>query len=126
MKRDVVADIDFIQGLTPPTARFFVQARLSGDDAGRHPYGEWSLAVEPVAELFESPLARPMPAFVEFVSPEAPHDLLRRGAQLVLFRGQRQVGTAFVTLGRSADDISGLPLERDFLPSTGEEFLGAA
>ena len=126
MKRNIAGDIELVADAPPPTGRFFVQAKLPDDDESGHPYGQWSLAVEPVAEFSQMPPGRPFRAFLAFVSAEAPHDALKRGAQLGLFRGTHRVGTAYIARGLVNEDVSGLPPERDFLPSTGEDFLGAA
>jgi hypothetical protein len=125
MKRDVAGDIELEASVTLPSRGFFVQAKLAEEDSNAHPYGEWSLAVECVAELLAPSAVRPVRVFLSFVAPEAPHHALKRGAQLELFRGTQYLGKILVTQG-SSEDVCGLPLERNFLPSAGEDFLGAA
>jgi len=124
MKREVAADVNVAEG-TRHAGRFFVQAKLPGDDPEAHPFGQWSLAVEPVTVISDGGANRPFPAFLALVAAEAPHGDLKRGLRLELFRGTTRIGTAIVTRGVSAEDEFGLPLEGNFLPSEGEDFLAA-
>ena len=126
MKRETIADIEFVAGSRLPTERIIFHAKMSGDDETGHPNGQWSLAIDPIVQLFESTSRLPMSAFVAFVSTEAPHESLKRGARFDLFRGTQRVGSLVVTQARAADDVCGLPLEADFLSGDDDEFLGAA
>jgi hypothetical protein len=93
MNRDVLARIRFT--LPPekrPSGGFRAQARLDEDGAD-HPYGRWSLAVEPAIEP----------------------DCLRKGQRFDLFFGTSQVGWAVVTSTSAALAKTGTSLDNDFL-----------
>ena len=74
-----------------PNGWFLTQARLPGEEA-EHPYGQWSLFIEPQEQTSE----RTFSAAVSFVGPDAPHDRLNPGVRLELFRGVFWVGTATI------------------------------
>lgn len=70
-------------------SRFFVQAQLP-HEAIDHPYGQWSLAVDPICIVHDCIFA-----VVEFVAKEgAP--ILEFGLELRLFRGITYVGSAMI------------------------------
>lgn len=73
-----------------PLGRFFVQGRHP-DEGPEHPYGQWSLVVEPFERVEGGVLAR-----AEYMAPEAPHERLKAGASIELFRGPYHVGTMVV------------------------------
>lgn len=88
-----------------PRERFYAQAKLPGD-GGEHPYGQWSLAVEPIGSRGDAMLAR-----IAFNAAGAPHDALLVGAELELFRGPHRIGAARVAIGATRPGIE----EADYL-----------
>lgn len=111
MSRQTTAEIRFSLPVGKrPTGRFFAHGKLPSDGS-KHPFGQWSVVIEPV---FESDQADVIMAFVAFVVPDAPHEELKRGTRLELFYGPNRVGTALITTAQSVDK-DGLPSDRDFL-----------
>jgi len=69
--------------------RFYVQARI-GDDP-EHPYGQWSLVVDPLS-IWPSYLVK-----AQFGAPDAPAiGAAHIATKIELFRGVRKIGTLTV------------------------------
>ncbi len=89
----VDAEIIFDRWFGLPTGPFLVQAKLP-EDGDEHPFGQWSLAVQPVTGREPGSASPPLAALVAFVAAEATHEVLRRARTLELFYGGNRIGRA--------------------------------
>lgn len=117
MKRNVYAEVLLAGPVeSRPKGRFLVQARLASDGDST-PYGRWSLAIEPLIECEPGTALPPeFPAFVAFVSDEAPHSALAESSLIELFLGTSHIGDARLVkrwIGEPPSDESFLLFEKD-------------
>ncbi len=76
----------------PPTGVTF-RADVRFDDDLNWPAEGWTLVVRPIKRFSRGQLVF---AEVEFLVPDAPHDLLRNGARFQLFDGRRPIAHGLV------------------------------
>lgn len=111
MKRQVYAEIYFgLPAGRRPTSGFVAHAKLPSDADG-HPYGQWSVAVQPIAEHDAPNVPACIPAFIAFVSEDAPHGELLVDSEFQLYYGPRCIGSVRLA-GREAET---LPSDDGFL-----------